>query len=139
MIVRRLRVFALDPMEADFPFVRTLLIIDKEVTQKKSGKVHTETHYAISSAQIDQYSPAQWCGLYLGHWRGVEIRNHWIRDVYWGEDKSRTRHVNILANLALLRNALLALLPDHFPDQCFPVIQETLRINPARCLKILSS
>jgi len=53
--------------------------------------------------------------LIRGHWAGVEIRNHWRRDALWGEDRSRTRQPKALANMALLRSALLVLLPEHYP------------------------
>lgn len=54
-------------------------------------------------------SPKQWVELIRGHWGGVENRNHWRRDACWWEDKTRSRNPNIVGALALLRNALLAL------------------------------
>jgi predicted transposase YbfD/YdcC len=77
--------------------------------------------------------------LVRGHWGGVEIGNHWQRDVFWGEDRSRNQNPNALANLALLRNALLTLLPKHFPDQSLPVVKERLYSCPAACLRIIRS
>ena len=52
------------------------------------------------------------------------MRNHWRRDALMGEDRSRSRNSNLLANLALIRNALLALLADHHPNQSLPVLRE---------------
>jgi hypothetical protein len=46
-----------------------------------------------------------------GHW-SVENRNHHKRDdSVWQEDQHRFRRVNIAQNLALTRNALLAIIP----------------------------
>jgi predicted transposase YbfD/YdcC len=126
-------------MTADFPFARTLILLRNERTVKKTGLTTKESHYYLSSASVDQYSHPQWLELIRGHWGGVEIRNHWRRDAVWGEDGSRSRQPNLLANLALLRNALLALLPDHFPEQSLPQIHEHLHSRPAQCLKLLCS
>ena len=65
------------------------------------------------------------------------INHHWRRDAVWGEDRSRTRHPGALAALALLRNALFALLPKHFPDVSHPEIHEQLHSHPAACLRVL--
>ncbi len=110
-----------------------------ERTVKATGKTSDETRFYLSSAEPDQRTPAQWQQLIRGHWAGVEIRNHWQRDAFWGEDRSRTSHPNALANLALLRNALLVLLPRHFPDVPLPIVKEQLYSCPAACLRILRS
>jgi predicted transposase YbfD/YdcC len=126
-------------MEAGFPFTRTLILLRSERTIKKTGLTTTESRYYLSSAPPRQYSPAQWLQLIRGHWGGVEIRNHWRRDALMGEDRSRTRNPNALANLALLRNALLTLLAEDFPERPLPQIQELLHSNPARCFALISA
>jgi len=108
-------------------------------TVKKTGHTTTEPHYYLSSASPAQYNSLQWLNLIRGHWGGVEIRNHWRRDALMGEDRSRSRNPNLLANLALTRSALLALLADHYPEQSLPQIREQLSSNPSRCLKVLTS
>ncbi len=108
-------------------------------TVKKTGQTTTEAHYYLSSALPNQYNPMQWLGLIRGHWGGVEIRNHWRRDALMGEDRSRSRNPSLLANLALLRSALLALLAETFPDQPLPQIREQLASAPAQSLSILSA
>ena len=126
-------------MTADFPFARTLIVLRSERTVKKTGLTTTESRYYLSSALPDQYPPAQWRELIRGHWGGVEIRNHWRRDAIMGEDRSRSRQPNLLANLALLRNALLLLLTDHSPTSSLPQIREHLHSRPAQCLNLLQS
>jgi predicted transposase YbfD/YdcC len=108
-------------------------------TVKKYNQTTTEAHYYLSSVLPEHYRPTQWLDLIRGHWAGVEIRNHWRRDALMGEDRSRSRKPNLLANLAILRNALLALLPDHFPDQSLPEIREHLSSRPDQSLSILCS
>lgn len=126
-------------MRADFPYARSLIVLRNSRTVKKTGQTTTEPHYYLSSLPPDHYSPAAWLHLIRGHWGGVEIRNHWRRDAVMGEDGSRSRQPNLLANLALLRNLLLAVLADHFPDQPLPQIQEQLHSRPARGLALLRS
>jgi len=134
-----LHAFALEALAVDFPFARSVIVVRSEITFKKTGRTTTDTRYYLSSAERDEHTPAQWQALVRGHWGGVEIRNHWRRDALWGEDHSRTRHPNALANLALLRNALLALLPHHFGQTSLQVILENLHSKPAACLRALRS
>ena len=126
-------------MTADFPFARTLVVVRSQRTVKKTAHTTTESRYYLSSAPPDQYGPEQWLGLIRGHWGGVEIRNHWRRDALMGEDRSRSRNPNLLANLALIRSALLAVLADHDPDHSLPQIRERLHSRPHRCLALTNS
>ncbi len=126
-------------MTADFPFARALILLRNQRTIKKTGATTTESHYYLSSAPSGQYTPFQWLELIRGHWGGVEIRNHWRRDALMGEDRSRSRQPNLLANLALLRSVLLAVLADHCPEESLPEIQERLHSRPGQCLNLLCS
>lgn len=110
-----------------------------EITVKKTGRTTTETRCYLSSLEPAERTPAQWHQLIRGHWGGVEIRNHWRRDAVWGEDASRTRNASILANLALLRSALFALLPEHLPHRSHPEIHELLHSRPAASLRMIRS
>jgi predicted transposase YbfD/YdcC len=132
-----LHAFAAEAMALDFPFVRSIVVVRSETTNKKTGEVSHDTRYFASSTEPGERTPAQWQALVRGHWGGVEIRNHWRRDALWGEDDSRTRNAPALANLALLRNALLALLPENFGDKPLKEIQED--ITPAGCLRLIRS
>ena len=117
----------------------SIVVVRSATTLKRTAEHKTETRYYLTSAEPSDYSPQRWQGLIRGHWAGVEIRNHWRRDAIWGEDRSRTRNPNALANLALLRSALFALLPDHFPGQSHSQIHERLHSSPAACLRVVRS
>ena len=108
-------------------------------TVKKTGLTSTETRFYLSSAEPDHYEPGQWLGLIRGHWAGVEIRNHWRRDAIMGEDGSRSRNPQILANLAIIRSALLCALIEQSGGRSQPEIHDSLHSNPGRCWKILKS
>ncbi|MSU65374.1 MAG: ISAs1 family transposase [Opitutus sp.] len=124
VVTRGVHAFAFEPLAADFPYARALIVVRCTRTVKRTAITTDEVRYYLASAEPTAHTPAQWLALIQGHWAGVEIRNHWRRDAVWGEDRSRTRKPNALANLALHRSALLALLPDHFPDLSLPKIKE---------------
>jgi predicted transposase YbfD/YdcC len=126
-------------LTADFPFARSLLVMRTERTVKKTGTTTTESHYYLSSLPPEHYPPAQWLELIRGHWAGVEVRNHWRRDALLGEDRSRSRNPNLLANVALIRCALLAVLADMCPEDSLPQVRERLASSPSRCLALLDS
>lgn len=130
---------AIEPLTADFPFARTLIVVRSHRTHKRTGITTTQSRYYLASAPPEQYSPAQWLALIRGHWGGVEIRNHWRRDVLMGEDRSRSRQPNLLANLALIRSALLALLAEQLDQQSLPTLRERLHSNPKGCLAIIAA
>lgn len=134
----RLHAFALEPLSADFPYARSLVVVRSERTLKKTRQTSTETRYYLSRREPEDHTPAQWLGLIRGHWGGVEVRNHWRRDAVMGEDGSRSRNPNLLANLALLRSALLAVLPSELATQSFPEIHERYHAHPARALAFLA-
>ena len=69
----------------------------------------------------------------------MEIRNHWRRDAVWGEDRSRTRNPNALANLALLRSALLARLASDRDERSLPALIESFAQNPAAAFNLINS
>ena len=108
-------------------------------TIKKTGQTSTESRYYLSSAPPKEHRPERWLELIRGHWGGVEVRNHWRRDALMGEDRSRSRNASLLANVALIRSALLALLAEQHPDQSLPQLREQLHSRPHRCLNLLNS
>jgi predicted transposase YbfD/YdcC len=112
-------------------------VVRSQRTIKKTGASSTESRYYLSSAEALEYSRSQWNQLICGHWAGVEIRNHWRRDVLMGEDRSRSRNPNLLANLALIRSALLCGLAERFEGRSQPEVCEHLRLNPDNCWSLI--
>ena len=108
-------------------------MVRSQRTIKKTLASSTEPRYYLSSAEPQQYSQSEWLQLICGHWAGVEIRNHWRRDVLMGEDGSRSRNPNLLANLALIRSALLCGLAEQFEGTSQPEIRERLHSKPDHC------
>lgn len=64
-----------------------------------------------TSIEYGAKSVAQIGRIIRGHW-SVENLNHWKRDAtYWREDRGPKRNAKGAKNLALIRNALLAVIP----------------------------
>jgi predicted transposase YbfD/YdcC len=114
-----------------------LIVVRSQRTVKKTGVTTNESRYYLSSALPQQYQPQGWLGLIRGHWGGVEIRNHWRRDALMGEDRSRSRNTNLLANVALIRNALLQILSEQ--EQSLPKLRENLHSRPGQCLALITA
>jgi len=135
----RVSVETATPSQADYPGLRGLVLIDKTTTRKRDGKQTREHRAYASSLAAGEKSAARLLELIRGHWGGVEIRNHWRRDACWREDHTRTRNVNALANLALLRSALLRLCAQHWPELSLPRVFETCQHSPSKALRALNS
>jgi predicted transposase YbfD/YdcC len=114
-------------------------VVRSERTIKKTGASSTESRYYLSSVEPQQYSRSEWLQLICGHWAGVEIRNHWRRDVLMGEDGSRSRNPNLLANLAIIRSALLCGLAEQFEGRSQPEIRESLYSDPESCWHLINA
>jgi predicted transposase YbfD/YdcC len=127
------------PCQADYPGLRSLVLVDKTTVRKNDGHETNEQRAYASSLKPNEKTPAQLLDLIRGHWGGVEIRNHWRRDACWREDQTRTRNVNALANLALLRSALLRICANHWPGLSLPRVFETCQHSLPNALLSLTS
>lgn len=94
-------------MTCSFPHARSVIAV--WLKSERNGEETVTLRYYISSHAPGDHAAAQWHQLIRGHWGGVENRNHWSRDAIWREDATRSRNPNLVGNLALLRNALLAI------------------------------
>lgn len=75
----------------------------------KTGKSSLEITYAITDLRPEQADAAGLAALWRGHWT-IENRVHYARDVTFGEDACQIHIGTAPQALAILRNALLALL-----------------------------
>lgn len=104
---RAIAIRSTDAMKCGFPYARSIIAIRLKCL--RNGKETETVRYYISSHAPAERTQKQWYELIRGHWGGVENRNHWSKDAIWREDATRSRNPNLVGNLALLRNALLAL------------------------------
>lgn len=59
--------FPFEPLIADFPCARTLIVLRRQCTVKSTGLTITEARFYLSSAPPDQYTPVHWLQLIRGH------------------------------------------------------------------------
>lgn len=90
--------------------MRSLVVITKRTrsTNPEAPDAGEETVSHYVSTLVPQ--PAKrFAQLVRGHWGGCEIRNHWVRDALFEEDKTLSKNQNLNGNLAVLRCALISL------------------------------
>jgi predicted transposase YbfD/YdcC len=98
------------PFDADMPFVRTLVVVEREILHVKQKRTSTETAYYLSTKEIGQCTVTEYQNLIRGHWGGIENRNHWRRDAIFKEDNTRSHNPNICGAIGLLTNVIISLL-----------------------------
>lgn len=108
---RELRACAFDLDVALFPGARQLVSITRHHRAKSSdGDYKGETRHFITSIAQGEATLPRLAEIARQHW-SVENKNHWRKDATaWQEDRSARRKPRGAKNLALLRNALLAII-----------------------------
>jgi len=86
----------------EWPDVAAVVQVNRERTA--GDRTTSSTHYYVTSRRG---TAAEIAGLIRGHW-GIESM-HWVLDVVYGEDDSRTRTGHAGANLAMIRKVAVSL------------------------------
>lgn len=110
--IRDLTVVAVDTEVSPFPHIAQILKSTRIYCSTKEG---AEPEIAVrlfgTSHESGNQTAAELAKMIREHW-SVENLNHWKRDAtYWREDKAPKRNPKGARNLALIRNALLAVIP----------------------------
>ena len=92
-----------------WPKMGQVLALQRRCLNQSTGQVQETRHYALTDLSPQQADPLTLFRLWQQHWH-IENKVHWIRDVDFAEDRSRSRTANLPLNLSLLRNAVLNLL-----------------------------
>lgn len=79
------------------------------VMEKRNGQKSCDVRYFIGSRF---FSGQRFAEAVRGHW-GIENSLHWVLDVSFGEDQSRTRQRRMADNLSWLRRFAISLLKQH--------------------------
>jgi predicted transposase YbfD/YdcC len=108
-------------VKAEWPWVKAIGY-SLRVTQHADGRETDETRYYILSSYL---SGKRFSEAVRGHW-GIESM-HWVLDVNFREDDSRTRERTLGNNLSWLRRFAVSLLKHH-------PINDSLRGKMLRCL-----
>ena len=86
----------------------------KDVKNKSTGCIRSETAYAITSLSVHRATPIQLLHAWREHWQIRKLyegnKLHWVRDVTFDEDPSTVRKGRIPQVMAALRNTAIGLL-----------------------------
>jgi len=93
----------------DWPLVEQVAELTRTVTVRKTGKTSQEVVYLITPLTPTEASPQRLLMLVRGHW-SIENSSHYVRDVTFGEDRSRFRTGCAPQILATLRNLAITLI-----------------------------
>ena len=110
--------------------------MQRQWTQKSDPCQTPQSHTRIFLTSLQPEEKARGSAAAREHW-SIENRNHHKRDASaWQEDRHRHRRPSAALNLALTRNALLALIPF---DQGQPQAEffELYHHHPAKALHLI--
>lgn len=93
----------------DWPLVEQVAELTRTVTVRKTGKTSQEVVYLITPLTPAEASPQLLLSLVRGH-GSIENSSHYVRDVTFGEDRSRLRTGCAPQILATLRNLAITLI-----------------------------
>jgi predicted transposase YbfD/YdcC len=127
-----------DYLQQDWPGVAQVAQLTRTITTGKTGKTTTEVIYLITTLSASQASPERLLELVRGHWC-IENRSHYVRDVTFGEDRSRLRTGHAPQIFAALRNLAITLIHRHGSSQ-IASSRRSLSSHPERaCVWLLHS
>lgn len=86
----------------DFPHIGQAFVIEREFTNKKTGKQSRETAYGITSRTPEKSNPKSLLAINRNHWC-IENSCHYIIDWNYDEDRSRIRTGHGPENMTRLR------------------------------------
>jgi predicted transposase YbfD/YdcC len=123
---------ALNAHLAPFPGVAQAIRIHRHVVCR--DEEHDERTYYLTSCSPQQADAVRLLALIRGHW-AIE-RGHWIRDVDFGEDRSRIRSGSAPQILAALRNAIVTLLR-HSGRSAIAAARRYFACHPRRAFSLI--
>ena len=94
---------------SDWPGLHQVFKVERKFIYKRTGEVHQETVYGITSLTSQEADPDRLLSLIRGHWH-IENRTHWVRDVTFDEDRSQVRKGNTPEVMSALRNTVIGLM-----------------------------
>ena len=96
----------------DFPHVGQAFVIERHVTEKKTGATSREIAYGLTSRTPAQARPQRVLQVNRGHWI-IENGCHYILDWNYDEDRSRIRIGHGPENITRLRRFAIGLIKSH--------------------------
>jgi predicted transposase YbfD/YdcC len=96
-------------LSATWPFIAQVAQLIRTTTVRRTNKTTQEIVYLITTLPPHLASPRRLLDLVRGHWC-IENSLHYVRDVTFGEDRSRLRSGQAPQIMAALRNLAITLM-----------------------------
>ena len=109
----------------DFPHVGQVFAIERQTTEKKTGKSSSEVVYGLTDHAPQTASPARLLAFNRDHWR-VEA-HHYILDRNWDEDRCTIRTGHGPENITRLRRFAAGLIQSKSTDRVATTIAKLAR------------
>lgn len=123
-------------MTAGLPFARSAVVVRRTWQLKNAPEAQHRSHVRHFLTSLAPGESQRIPAAVRGHW-SVENLNHYKRDTcLWREDDHRHRRVNVAQNLALTRNALLAIIPFCVGDPLSSWL-EIYQRTPAKAIQLI--
>jgi predicted transposase YbfD/YdcC len=116
-----------------WPFVAQVAQLTRSVT--KAGKTSTELVSLITTLSSSQASPQRLLDLKRGPW-SIANRSHYVRDLPFGQDRSRLRPGHAPPILAALRNLAITLI-QRFGSSHIRATRHPFASGPQQALALL--
>ena len=120
-------------MAPTWPYVAQVAELTRIVTEQ--GQTRQEVVYLITSLSAAQATPLRLLELIRGHWH-IENGLHYVRDVTFGEDRSRLRTGHAPQVMAALRNLAITLIHRSGSTQ-IAATRRHLALHPRQALNLL--
>ena len=118
-----------------FPHAKQIVRVYRERSNLNDGLISHETAFYLTSLPKRLAGPAALHQLVRGHW-GIENRVHYVRDVTFNEDQSKSYTGNGPRTLATCRNLAISALRLHGHTNIAKATRHIAR-NTTRALTIL--
>lgn len=121
--------------DSRWPGIAQVGCLRRRVTVAATGHTRDETVYLITTLSAAHASPERILALIRGHW-SIENRLHYVRDVTFGEDRSRLRSGHAPQVLAALRNLAITLI-HRSGSHDIAASRRAFAYHPRRALRLL--
>lgn len=121
--------------QSRWPHIAQVGRLRRRVTIPATGQLREEVVYLITTLTPAQASPERLLALVRGHWH-IENRLHYVRDVTFGEDRSRLRSGAAPQILAALRNLAITLI-HRTGSANIAAARRAFAYHPRRALRLL--
>jgi hypothetical protein len=122
-------------LDVDWPGLSQVFKIERRLTCSRTGKVHQEVNYGITSLNPAEATPQQMLEVLRSEWR-IGNSLYYRRDITFQEDKTRMENKLAAYALAMLHTVVIALL-NHQSFSNHARAHQSFDAQPLRALSLL--